>query len=80
MTALEFHAGMKRHFKVNGNAGRFMDTLMLQISRNPKLEIMAFDDWLHGKIGEYEKQGLSMREAIAKHYSEQAAQFIESLI
>lgn len=79
MNALEFHAGMKRHFRVT-NAGRFMDRLILQISREPRIDVMAFDDWLHAQHGEYESDGLSMREAIAKHYSPEATAFIEGLI
>lgn len=80
MNALEFHAGFRKHFPGIGNAGRFIDALMLQIKREPVLDILAFDDWLHAKHGEYEKDGLSMADCIAKHYGEPAKNFIQSLI
>lgn len=80
MSPLEFHAGFKRHFPGVGNAGRFMDVLMLRIRRTPTLDVLAFDDWLHERHGEYEADGMSMAECIAKHYGEPARAFIESIL
>lgn len=81
ISALEFHAGMKRHFPALGNAGRFLDPLAIMSGKRVALDILAFDDWLHEKHGEYETTaGQSMRECIAANYSPEAAAFVESLI
>lgn len=73
-----FHRGMRELFGIT-DAGRFMDLVFVQL-HEVKLDVLAFDDWLHEKHGQYEDDGLSMREAIAKHYSEAAAAFVESLL
>ena len=75
-----FHEGMRSHFRVTGNPGLFLDTIFIQLGKQVKLDVIKFDDLLHARHGEYEADGLSMRECIAKHYSEDAARFVESLI
>ncbi len=80
ISALEYHSGMRKHFPGIGNAGRFLDTLAIQCGKRVALDIMAFDEWLHGRHGEYENDGLSMADCIAKHYGEPARKFVESLI
>lgn len=80
MNAIEFHAGFKKHFPGIGNAGRFLDTLAIQCGKRVAVDVLALDDWLHEKHGEYEADGLSMAECIAKHYGEPARAFVESLI
>ena len=79
MTAPQYYAGMRRHFGLK-KAGAFMDTLLLQVGREPKIDLLSFDDWLHTEHGEYESEGLSMAQCIATHYGEDAAAFIKSLI
>lgn len=79
MSALEYHEGMKRHFGIN-SAGRFLDRLAIMASRRVALDVLAFDEWLHERHGEYENDGLSMADCIAKHYGERAKAFVESLI
>lgn len=80
MTAPEYHAGMRRYFPDIGNAGRFLDTLAIQCGKRVAIDVLAFDDWMHEKHGEYEGAGLSMSDCIATHYGESARAFIHSLI
>lgn len=43
------------------------------------IDILKFDEWLHKQIGDYEDDGLSMSEAITKHYGQQANDLVDSL-
>jgi hypothetical protein len=74
-----FHGGMRRHFKMR-DCGRFVDMLMLQAGGGIRIDIFAFDDWLHREHGDYEDQGMSMREVIEKHYGKEAAEFVKQAI
>lgn len=80
MTSPDYHAGMKRHFPGIGNAGRFLDPLAIQCGKRVAIDVLALDDWLHEKHGEYENDGLSMADCISKYYGEAAKTFIQSLI
>ena len=74
-----FHGGMRKFFKMRGEG--FLDVMMVYCGRGARLDILAFDDWLHKQHGEYEdERGLSMGELIEKEYGEQAELFIQSLI
>lgn len=42
------------------------------------LDLLALDDLLHERHGEYEEEGLSMRELIIREYGEEAANFVSS--
>lgn len=79
-TAPEFFAGMKKHFGIDRGANKFLDAYMSAFTKKPSLDVIAFDDWLHKKHGNYEDQGLSMHTLIAKEYGEPAAAFAVSLI
>ena len=76
-----FHGGMRKFFKI-GDAGKYVDTILLMAgTKELKINIIMFDDWLHKQHGEYEdERGLSMKELIAREYGEQAELFIQSLI
>ena len=74
-----FHGGMRKFFKIRGEG--FVDLIMVQLGQGVRVDILAFDAWLHEQHGEYEdERGLSMKELIAKEYGEQAELFIQSLI
>lgn len=79
MTAPEFYTGMRKHFGI-GQAGPFLDATLALYRREPKLDVIVLDDWLHAKHGEYENDGLSMAECIAKYYGEPAKNFVQSLL
>ena len=75
-----FHGGMRKFFKI-GDAGKYVDVFLLMAGvKELKINIIMFDDWLHKQIGDYESRGLSMKDAIAREYGEQAELFIQSLI
>lgn len=76
-----FRKGMLKHFGIQtSQAGEFMDPIFIQISKEVKLDVLKFDDWLHEKHGEYEADGLSMGEAIDKFYSVEASVFVKSFL
>jgi hypothetical protein len=76
----EFHKQLRAHFKLNENAGKYLDSQLTMLTRSPKLGIIKLDDLLHERHGEYEGEGLSMKECIDKHYSPAASAFVKSLI
>lgn len=45
-----------------------------------QIDIIRFDDKLHRKFGDYEQQGMSMKDVIANNYGEQGLKLIEQLI
>ena len=59
---------------------RFYNGMMSVISKKLTIDIFKFDDWLHEKHGDYEKDGLSMSGIIYRKYGKEANEFIESLI
>lgn len=76
-----FRKGMLKHFGIpTSQAGEFMDPIFVQLSKEVKLDVLRFDDWLHEKHGEYENDGLSMSEAIDKFYSVDASLFVKSFL
>lgn len=80
MTALQYHSAMRKHFPGIGNPGRFLDPLAIQMGKRVAVDVLALDDWLHEKHGEYENDGLSMAECISKHYGGPAAELVQALI
>ena len=76
----EFAMLMKNYFGIKA-ANKFIDTTMTQIFDRIVLDIIAFDDFLHEKHGEYEEeQGISMSELITKEYGAAANSFIDQMI
>ena len=74
-----FFNGLKKHFNIT-TPNKFLDITMLSVGK-VKVDVFAFDDWLHNKHGEYEiDEGLSMKEVISKYYGKSAASFIEKMI
>lgn len=58
----------------------FLDPLLSYINKSPKIDIGKFDDFIHSKHGDYEKQNLNMGEVLELHYGKDAKVFIEGLI
>lgn len=74
-----FHKGMKGYFGIP-RPQDFLDMEMAQL-RWVHIDLLKFDEWLHGVVGNYEEdEGLSMEEALDKYYGVEATNFIKSLI
>ena len=56
------------------------DPFMSWIMQKFQIDICKFDDKLHSKFGDYEKEGLSMRDIVKKNYGDAGIQLIEQLI
>lgn len=55
--------------------------LLSCFSNQVLIDVLAFDDYLHEKWGDYETEhGWSMKQCIKEHYGKDAAKFFESLI
>ncbi len=78
MDIFEFHQGMNHHFKLNRTTQFLCQTSIFP--NNARLNITAFDDWLHKKHGDYEDEGLSMSNLIEDQYGDLAHSFILSLV
>ena len=59
---------------------RFVDNLLTVIFGRWTIDIVRFDDWLHELYGDYESEGLSMREIILDKMGPEALKLIENLI
>jgi hypothetical protein len=82
MTLQDFHAGMRRHFKV-GNAGRFLDRALLCGTGRVTLDVLAFDDWLHERHGDYEDatpEGCSMSDLVRREYGMEAEAWLRGTL
>lgn len=44
------------------------------------IDIIKFDKWLHKKHGNYEKQGMSMKDCIIKFYGKEGDEIISNMI
>jgi hypothetical protein len=58
----------------------FIDIPLSIACGKPMLEVCKFDDWLHCKFGEYEKEGMSMKDVLVKNYGAVVAWEIERLV
>ena len=74
-----FHKGMKGYFRIP-RPQDYLDRDLVQL-RLVRIDLLKFDDWLHGVVGNYEEdEGLSMEEALDKYFGVEASHFIKSLI
>lgn len=74
-----FYAGMRHYFPALSNPGEYMDLLMVQLKRTAHIDVIRFDDWLATQHPE-DYPHLSTAELLTKHYGDEAAQFVRSLI
>lgn len=79
MRRIEFGEGMFRHFCIK-DAGRFIDQTLLMATGQCTLDVIAFDDYLHAKYGDYEERGLSMSEVIREKFGLDASLWAERAI
>lgn len=66
----------KKHFGIGFKP--FYDVLSPFLGQL-SIDILKFDEWLHKQIGDYEDEGMSMSEAIIKHYGNQANDLVDAL-
>jgi hypothetical protein len=70
-------AGLRAFFGIDtGSAGKYACSASLML-RKAKLDIMALDDWLIERHGEYDG---SMADFIAREYGDEARAFVEAHI
>jgi hypothetical protein len=74
MTTQEFHQGFRHHFPDLGFPGRFIDTVMLQATKEPHLDVMALDDELNVP------DGISTADFITQKYGPDAAAWARKAI
>ncbi len=70
----EFWSGMRSHFRI-GWPGEYLDTIMCAATKQPYLDVMKLDDLIRARHGNFEEEGMSLRDAIEKHYGAAAAAF-----
>ena len=58
----------------------FYDGLITLVFKSIKIDIIKFDDYLHGKYGDYEDEGKSMNDIVVEKYGEDASKILEKLI
>lgn len=58
----------------------FIDMDLLLWGKQAHLDIIKFDDRLHELHGQYEDQGMSMKDLITKEYGPMAARWVEVAI
>ena len=78
MTIQQFHKGLRTLFGIE-NPGDYLEKCLLPL-RIVSLDILKLDDWLHEKIGDYEKRGMNMDEAITTEYSSDASRWVQLAI
>jgi len=78
MNIQEFHKAMRDHFGIQ-NPGDYLEECLLPF-RVVTIDIIKFDDWLHEQVGNYEKEGMNMKEVIALKYGKLAATWVELAI
>lgn len=67
-----------RHFRVPFK--NFFDNELSLITKEIKVDMFKFDDYLYDTHPEYEEQELTMDEIVTKKYGEDANTFIKQLI
>jgi hypothetical protein len=80
MTIHEFRKGFKKFFP-ELDAGKYIDKSLLSEPPHVFIDLMAFDDWLHRKFGDYEqKRRCSMSDILEKEFSKEAMLFVKEAI
>jgi len=62
------------------NIAPFYDSLTTVLFQKIQINLFIFDDFLHKIYGEYEKEGLSMKDVILKYYEDEGDKLINELI
>jgi hypothetical protein len=78
MTLMKAHEWFRKFFGEPLNP--YLDGEMMLCFHRPMLDLDKFDQMLHKRHGEYEKQGLSMKDLLEKEYSAKAVGFVMLII
>lgn len=70
MNRIEFAEGLLKHFGIK-DSSRYIDVLLLQVTGHCTLDVIAFDDYLQKKYGEF-PDGMSASDFIRKQFGEEA--------
>ena len=58
----------------------FYDNVVTAYFQRIKIDPFKFDDYLHQKHGNYEKQGKSMNDIVIENYGENALEILKELV
>lgn len=76
----KIHQGLRKYFGITNPAG-FIDGLIALFSGKVVIDITRLDEWLKEKHGDdYPDDGMSMSDAIAKFYGEEAKNWVANNI
>jgi hypothetical protein len=70
----EAHKQFKAAFKTSLNP--FLDGMLMLMLKQPVIDIVKFDGWLHKQCGDYESEGKSMNDILSEKYGKAAARLI----
>lgn len=70
-------AGLKAFFDIGTDAAAPYYCRLAAMRKEAKLDTIALDDLLHERHGDYEDEGLSMRDLVAREYGDEAVTFIK---
>jgi len=73
MSIAEFGKGLRDHFSIS-SPGAYLDRVLMLVGK-VKLDVIAFDKWLHGKFGAFEDKGQSCYDVVEEHYGAEAVAF-----
>jgi hypothetical protein len=74
----EYFKKMRDHFNIE-DPDNYFDQFYLR-NREIKIDIIKFDNWLHGAIGNYEEHDMDMGDALTHFYGSDACYFIKCLL
>lgn len=76
----KIHQGLRKYFGITNPAG-FTDGLIALFTGKAVIDIIKLDQWLKEKHGDdYPDDGMSMSDAIAKFYGEEANNWVANNI
>jgi len=75
----QFDKRIMGYFHVK-NGRKYVDHVLWMATRNVTVDVMALDELLHERHGDYEDDGSSMADIITKEYGEEACDFVQNNI
>ena len=73
---IKFIAGMKKHFGITHGVNDYLNPLMTEVRRRPSIDIVALDEWLKEKFGDYKDGSTSMEDIIQEKFGAIAVEFV----
>lgn len=76
----EFCTKMRKEFDIKA-PNKYLDANMMMLTRRIELDLMAFDDLMHERHGNYEdEKGYSLSDLVAREYGPSAHDLIVLMI